>query len=81
MEKRYYSHKKGNDTAAEYAARQGGNAIIDIMAFVKGMLKLFRNRNVALGMVAVMLSFMGQFALFTYLRPFLEQVTGLTCQC
>src|SRR2546428_718445 len=43
----------------------------------KGMLKLFRNRTVALGMVAVMLSFMGQFALFTYLRPFLEQVTGV----
>ena len=42
-----------------------------------GMLKLFRNRTVALGMVAVMLSFMGQFALFTYLRPFLEQVTGI----
>jgi predicted MFS family arabinose efflux permease len=42
-----------------------------------GMLKLFRNRTVALGMVAVMLSFMGQFALFTYLRPFLEQVTGV----
>ena len=43
----------------------------------KGMLKLFRNRTVALGMVAVMLSFMCQFALFTYLRPFLEQVTGV----
>ncbi|MDB6153517.1 MAG: transcriptional regulator [Chthoniobacteraceae bacterium] len=43
----------------------------------KGMLKLFRNRVVALGMLAVMLSFMGQFALFTYLRPFLEQVTGV----
>lgn len=43
----------------------------------KGMLKLFRNRTVALGMLAVMLSFMGQFALFTYLRPFLEQVTGV----
>jgi hypothetical protein len=34
-----------------------------------GMLKLFRNRTFAFGMVAVMLSFMGQFALFTYLRP------------
>ena len=36
------------------------------------------NRTVALGMVAEMLSFMGQFALFTYLRPFLEQVTGIS---
>ena len=43
----------------------------------KGMLKLFRNRTFAFGMVAVMFSFMGQFALFTYLRPFLEKVTGV----
>jgi predicted MFS family arabinose efflux permease len=43
----------------------------------KGMLKLFRNRTFAFGMVAVMLSFMGQFSLFTYLRPFLEKVTGV----
>jgi predicted MFS family arabinose efflux permease len=37
--------------------------------------KLFKRREVALGMVAVSLFFMGQFALFTYLRPFLETVT------
>ena len=43
-----------------------------------GMLKLLRNRQVFLGMLAIMLAFMGQFALFTYLRPFLEQVTGLS---
>ncbi|MDB5294771.1 MAG: transcriptional regulator [Phycisphaerales bacterium] len=42
-----------------------------------GMLKLFRNRPFGLGMLAVMLSYMGQFSLFTYLRPFLEQVTGV----
>ncbi|HEX8298491.1 MAG TPA: MFS transporter [Rubricoccaceae bacterium] len=42
-----------------------------------GMLSLFRDRQVALGMLAVLLTFMGQFALFTYLRPFLEQVTGV----
>jgi predicted MFS family arabinose efflux permease len=36
---------------------------------------LFRRPPVALGMVAVSLFFMGQFALFTYLRPFLETVT------
>ena len=28
-------------------------------------------------MAAILLFFMGQFALFTYLRPFLEQVTGV----
>jgi predicted MFS family arabinose efflux permease len=42
------------------------------------MLGLLRHRQVALGMVAVMLLFMGQFALFTYLRPFLESVTGVS---
>jgi predicted MFS family arabinose efflux permease len=36
---------------------------------------LFKRPPVALGMVAVSLFFMGQFALFTYLRPFLETVT------
>jgi predicted MFS family arabinose efflux permease len=36
---------------------------------------LLRRPPVALGMVAVSLFFMGQFALFTYLRPFLETVT------
>lgn len=36
---------------------------------------LLRQPAVALGMVAVSLFFMGQFALFTYLRPFLETVT------
>jgi predicted MFS family arabinose efflux permease len=42
-----------------------------------GMPGLLRDRRVAMGMLAVALSFMGQFALFTYLRPFLEQVTGV----
>jgi len=36
---------------------------------------LLRRPAVALGMVAVSLFFMGQFALFTYLRPFLETAT------
>lgn len=36
--------------------------------------KLLNRRVVALGMAAVSLFFMGQFALFTYLRPFLETV-------
>jgi len=37
--------------------------------------RLLKNRLVALGMLAVGIFFMGQFALFTYLRPFLESVT------
>ncbi|GLS28363.1 Predicted arabinose efflux permease, MFS family [Mesorhizobium albiziae] len=41
------------------------------------VLGLLRRRPVALGMVSILMLFMGQFALFTYLRPFLENVTGL----
>jgi predicted MFS family arabinose efflux permease len=37
--------------------------------------KLLKNPLVAVGMAAVSVFFMGQFALFTYLRPFLETVT------
>lgn len=37
--------------------------------------KLFKSRTVALGMLGCGAFFMGQFALFTYLRPFLETVT------
>ncbi len=36
---------------------------------------LFKSRTVTLGMLACGAFFMGQFALFTYLRPFLESVT------
>jgi predicted MFS family arabinose efflux permease len=42
-----------------------------------GVLKLLRDFRVAVGMAAVAVFFMGQFALFTYLRPFLETVTGV----
>jgi predicted MFS family arabinose efflux permease len=38
--------------------------------------RLLGNPLVALGMAAVSIFFMGQFALFTYLRPFLETVAG-----
>jgi predicted MFS family arabinose efflux permease len=41
------------------------------------VLRLLARPPVALGMAAVSLFFMGQFALFTYLRPFLEKVTGV----
>lgn len=41
------------------------------------VLGLFKRRRVVLGMLAVGIFFMGQFALFTYLRPFLEAVTGV----
>lgn len=40
--------------------------------------KVLGRPQVALGMLAVGLFFMGQFALFTYLRPFLEAVTGVS---
>ena len=38
---------------------------------------LFARPGVAIGMLASSLLFMGQFALFTYVRPFLETVTGV----
>ena len=37
--------------------------------------RLFSRRMVVVGMIACCLFFMGQFALFTYVRPFLESVT------
>ncbi|MDV3434667.1 MFS transporter [Stenotrophomonas sp. C2852] len=40
-----------------------------------GVVVLLRRRVVALGMMACAALFMGQFALFTYVRPFLERVT------
>ncbi|KPX34005.1 Major facilitator family transporter [Pseudomonas coronafaciens pv. garcae] len=40
--------------------------------------RLLRNPQVAIGMSAILLLFMGQFAVFTYLRPFLEDVTGVS---
>uniref|UniRef100_UPI0031019830 MFS transporter n=1 Tax=Neorhizobium sp. EC2-8 TaxID=3129230 RepID=UPI0031019830 len=40
--------------------------------------RLLSNRQVALGMTAILLLFMGQFSLFTYLRPYLETVASYT---
>jgi predicted MFS family arabinose efflux permease len=40
--------------------------------------RLMKSLPVALGMVAVSIFFMGQFMLFTYLRPFLETVTHVS---
>ncbi|VVM36317.1 MFS transporter [Pseudomonas fluorescens] len=42
------------------------------------VLRLMKSVPVALGMVAVSVFFMGQFMLFTYLRPFLETVTNVS---
>ncbi|WP_061934733.1 MFS transporter [Aureimonas sp. AU22] len=39
--------------------------------------RLFRHSQVVYGMAAIFLFFTGQFALFTYLRPFLETVTSV----
>jgi predicted MFS family arabinose efflux permease len=41
----------------------------------RNVFRLLSQPNVALGMAAILFLFMGQFALFTYLRPFLETVT------
>jgi predicted MFS family arabinose efflux permease len=40
--------------------------------------KLLRRPQIALGMAGIMFLFMGQFAVFTYLRPFLENITGIS---
>ena len=40
--------------------------------------RLLLRPQVALGMTSILLLFMGQFALFTYLRPFLENVSGFS---
>lgn len=40
-----------------------------------GMAALLRRKTVLVGLAGAALLFMGQFALYTYLRPFLEQVT------
>ena len=45
---------------------------------VTEVLKLLGHRPIAFGMIACALLFMGQFALFTYLRPFLETVTHVS---
>ncbi|WPN26728.1 MFS transporter [Pseudomonas marginalis] len=42
------------------------------------LLGLMKRKPVALGMLAVSVFFMGQFMLFTYLRPFLEAVTQVS---
>lgn len=42
------------------------------------VLTLMKRTPVALGMIAVSVFFMGQFMLFTYLRPFLETVTHVS---
>jgi predicted MFS family arabinose efflux permease len=43
-----------------------------------GVLRLLTRPQVALGMGSILLLFMGQFALFTYLRPFLDGITGMS---
>lgn len=42
--------------------------------------RLLLRRPVALGMASILLLFTGQFALFTYLRPFLETVTAVSIE-
>lgn len=49
-------------------------------ATIGNVLKLLTQWKVTLGMVSTMLFFMGQFALFTYLRPFLEKTVGVNVE-
>ncbi len=42
-----------------------------------GFMTLLRRRSVLIGLLGSALFFMGQYSLYTYLRPFLEQVTGV----
>ncbi|WP_312247425.1 MFS transporter [Stutzerimonas nitrititolerans] len=44
---------------------------------VFGVFSLLKRPGVLIGMLASSLFFMGQFSLFTYVRPFLETVTGV----
>jgi predicted MFS family arabinose efflux permease len=44
------------------------------------VLQLLARRQVLLGMASTMFLFMGQFALFTYLRPYLETAGGFTIE-
>lgn len=44
------------------------------------VLRLLARRQVFLGMASTMFLFMGQFALFTYLRPYLEVTVGFTIE-
>lgn len=48
---------------------------------VTEVLRLLSHRQVLFGMIACALMFMGQFTLFTYLRPFLETVTKVSPNC
>ncbi|MFD2032358.1 MFS transporter [Ancylobacter dichloromethanicus] len=46
-------------------------------ARLRTLVDVLRRPGVALGMSAAMLAFAGHFAVFTYIRPFLETVTGI----
>ena len=47
---------------------------------IGNVLRLLARRQVLLGMASTMFLFMGQFALFTYLRPYLESAGGFTIE-
>ncbi|WP_119392825.1 MFS transporter [Taklimakanibacter lacteus] len=46
-------------------------------ARLRTLIDVLRRPGVGLGMIAISLVFTGHFALFTYIRPFLETVTGV----
>ncbi len=52
--------------------------VVTTKGSARGMFALLKRPAVLLGLITVALLFVGQFALFTYLRPFLEQVTHVS---
>ena len=51
---------------------------IHIRVISLNVFKLFGRLEFSIGMAAILCLFMGQFSLSTYMRPFLETVTGMT---
>jgi predicted MFS family arabinose efflux permease len=62
----------------QLARLSGGDITVSCPPGAGTIFRVLRRRQVPSGMLAVALFFMGQFALFTYLRPFLETVTAVS---
>ncbi|NMV38219.1 MFS transporter [Ralstonia insidiosa] len=84
----YFGHLIGWRNVFLVAAGLGGIAFLSQVATLPSMppsgttrlrtlIDVLRRPTVGLGMFATILVFTGHFAFFTYLRPFLEQVSGV----
>ncbi|KQR70055.1 transcriptional regulator [Rhizobium sp. Leaf341] len=67
---------RGSETTSGPAASAEGTFISPKTS--SNVFRLLLRKPVALGMASILFLFMGQFALFTYLRPFLETVTAVS---